>query len=174
MRLMAEQWLPVVDYEGLYQVSDQGRVMSVKRRILMRPQPDRGYLYVTLSKGGKPKRFGIHQLVLRAFDGECPPGHESRHLNGIRSDNRRENLRWATHLVNIRDKRQHANPAAPPPHQCPAGHEYTPENTYEFTRKDGRHERHCRKCRRDRWHAKHGKTTRRNKTRYSQPSTHED
>lgn len=58
--------------------------------------------------------------------------------------------------------------------KCPAGHEYTPENTYEFTRKDGRRERHCRKCRRDRHWERHGKGIRRNRTKYSQPSVQKD
>ena len=51
--------------------------------------------------------------------------------------------------------------------ECPAGHEYTEANTYTFTRKDGRTERHCRKCRRDRWRERNGKTGRVNATRYN-------
>jgi len=43
----------------------------------------------------------VHRLVLEAFVGTCPPEMETMHLNGCRSDNRLENLKWGTHEENI-------------------------------------------------------------------------
>jgi hypothetical protein len=49
----------------------------------------------------------VHQLVLEAFIGPRPPGHESAHLNGIKADNRSDNLVWATAAVNTAHKVLH-------------------------------------------------------------------
>ena len=54
----------------------------------------------------KHKRY-IHRLVLEAFIGPCPMGQQTRHLNGIRGDNRLENLRWGTYKENNHDKAAH-------------------------------------------------------------------
>jgi hypothetical protein len=166
---VAEQWLPIPEWEGLYEVSDEGRVLSVRRQLLLKQRPDDdGYLTVGLSRGGKQRRFFVHRLVLLTFDGPCPPGHESRHLNGRRGDNRRSNLEWATHLMNVSNKRAHGTEYQLNIATCPEGHDYTPENTYEWADpKTGRSERHCRRCRRERWREKHGKGLRTNGTKYN-------
>src|SRR5260221_193401 len=80
-REVTERWLPVVGYEGLYEVSDLGRVRSLLRKggnnrwyggDIKRSSLDQaGYLYVSLSRGGKGSRKRIHQLVAEAFIG--PP-----------------------------------------------------------------------------------------------------
>ena len=49
----------------------------------------------------------VHRLVCAAFHGPQPPGHQVRHLNGIRDDNRAANLRWGTIAENMRDKLAH-------------------------------------------------------------------
>ena len=61
----------------------------------------------------------MHRLVLDAFIGPCPPGHEASHLNGDPSDNRLANLTWESRPENNRRKHEHgtapvgeANPAA--------------------------------------------------------------
>lgn len=161
---MAEQWKPIPGYEGLYEISDMGRVLSVRRQQLLKPSAGNdGYLKLKLR--GKNQR--VHRLVLLAFVGPCPEGMATRHLNGRRGDNRLANLEWADHATNIRDKRRHADPAAHPPTHCPQGHEWTEDNTYNAVRPDGHRERHCRKCRRDRWRERNGKTGRVNATRYN-------
>lgn len=66
-----------------------------------------GYRYVILRNdaGGFGRR--VHRLILLAFCGSCPSGMEGRHLNGIRDDNRLDNLLWDTHISNIADKQLH-------------------------------------------------------------------
>jgi hypothetical protein len=61
-----------------------------------------GYLYVTARKSTT-----VHRLILLAFIGPCPPGHEACHNNGIRTDNRPSNLRWDTRKSNHNDKHVH-------------------------------------------------------------------
>lgn len=67
----------------------------------------RGYRQFCLSRDGKTHSLLGHTLVLTAFRGRCPVGMECAHWNGKRSDNRLENLRWATRLSNHADKRRH-------------------------------------------------------------------
>lgn len=137
-----------MDYEGLYEVSNQGRVLSIKRRIIMLLQDKDGYLTVGLSKDGKQQRHYVHKLVLMAFAGARPDEMQACHGPGGSLDNRwPENLRWDTKRANEVDKR---GPGGPPETHCAHGHEFTPENTYEAKRPSGRSERHCRTCRRDR------------------------
>ena len=111
-----EVWRSVPMLSGLYEVSSEGRVRSLPRvtasgtlggRVLL-PRPERnGYVRVTLSVNGKPHRELLHRLVLRAFVGDCPQGHECRHLNGTRSDCRLSNLAWGTARENGQDRIAH-------------------------------------------------------------------
>jgi hypothetical protein len=96
-------WNPVPGFPG-YTVSTDGQVRSPNK--VLRPivsKPD-GHLYVFLS--GRKKVY-IHQAVLWAFVGSCPPEQECRHVNGNPADNRLENLAWGTRLENANDKRLH-------------------------------------------------------------------
>lgn len=100
---MKENWRPVVGYEALYEVSDLGRVRSP--RTILKPGKTGPYFYVNLSKGGVTRMHSVHKLVLTAFIGPCPKDKECRHFpdhNG--SNNRLDNLSWATHSENIGDK----------------------------------------------------------------------
>ena len=77
-----EQWKPVVGYEGLYEVSNQGRVFSVPRRDsrghkrgghLLKPAAgSKGHLRIGACKNGKMKNLLVHRLVLEAFVGPSP------------------------------------------------------------------------------------------------------
>jgi hypothetical protein len=69
----------------------------------------KGYCYLNLvpPEGGSYKTFRVHRLVLLAFVGPCPEGMECRHLNGVHTDNRLENLCWGTPEENRQDNRQH-------------------------------------------------------------------
>jgi hypothetical protein len=160
MTTMTENWLPVEGFEGLYEVSDLGRVRSLDhvtidtigrtkhfKGQLLRPKLSGGkkyqYRMVILSKDHRGHSFRVHTLVLEAFVGPRPDGMEGCHGPGGHLDNRVENLRWDTHAANIRDTlRDGTHPNARKTH-CPYGHEYTPENTY--VSKNGRG-RDCKKC----------------------------
>lgn len=117
-----ERWLPVVGYEGLYEVSDHGRVRSlVKRtagrreRVLRVPRMLKAtkrapgnYMVVGLvPRGGAVKTMYLHRVVLTAFVGPAPPRHQAAHGDGIRENCRLDNLRWATAKENCADKAAH-------------------------------------------------------------------
>ena len=101
-----EIWKPVVGYEGLYEVSNLGKVKAIKwhrgeEEKEMRPYTTyKGYLRLRLTKNGKGKQFQIHRLVAEAFI----PNPENKpyidHINTDRTDNRVENLRWVTNKEN--------------------------------------------------------------------------
>lgn len=72
------------------------------------PSKSTGYPFVKLYRsGGEFAARHVHRLVLEAFVGPCPPKMVAAHGNGIRTDNRVENLRWATQSENHRDKEMH-------------------------------------------------------------------
>ena len=162
MNATPEIWKPVVGYEQLYEVSDQGRVRSVERtRIdttgrtysyvgtVLRPAPKAsGHLAVSLSDGGqRGKTFDIHRLVLDAFVGPRSGDEEARHLNDNPADNRLVNLVWGSRSSNSFDRvRNGIHPMASKTH-CKRGHEFTPENT-RLERNGST--RRCRACERAR------------------------
>jgi len=106
-----EIWKPIINYEGLYEVSDLGRIKSLKyekQKILKQRRCDAmGHIGVALCKNNEIKTFYIHRLVLIAFVGPCPPGMECRHLDGNPQNNRLENLKWGTKSENAQDSIKH-------------------------------------------------------------------
>lgn len=95
-------------YEGLYQVSNLGRVKSLIKykgtieRILRPGICTSGYYMVILSKNKKLKTISVHKLVSIVFLGHEPDGHRIviDHINGDRLDNRVENLQFITQRQN--------------------------------------------------------------------------
>jgi len=100
--VVEERWLPVTDYEELYEVSDLGRIKGLKRgKILANKNMENGYIQALLYKNGVRNYYKVHRLVLQAFQ----PTEEDLvcdHENHIRNDNRLVNLRWATSSQNNR------------------------------------------------------------------------
>jgi hypothetical protein len=75
---------------------------------LKKPSIDKGgYPKVGLARGNRTYNRNIHRLMLEAFVGPCPEGHEACHNNGIRHDNRLKNLRWDTRKANSADRVAH-------------------------------------------------------------------
>lgn len=102
-----EIWKPISGYEEYYEVSNLGRVKQIKSRsatragrILKGVRYATGYLVVGLCANSKQKNCSIHRLVAMAF----LPNPENKpcvnHINGVKTDNRVENLEWATYQEN--------------------------------------------------------------------------
>ncbi len=161
-----EQWLAIPGFEGYYEVSDQGRVRSVRRAVVshsdsrtrifkgrvLSPELRNGYHVVHLSREGVTSKHYVHRLVLTAFIGEPEDGAECCHNNDVRTDNRLENLRWDSHLENVADCHQHGryrNPNIGNSH-CRRGHPFDKANT--ILSPEGRR---CRECRRIRERARY-------------------
>lgn len=144
------EWLPVPGYEGLYQVSDDGQVLSAPRAttrggLLKYVYDSHGYPGVTLTRDGIQKRFGVHRLVALAFIGPRPDGLEIRHLDGNVANPAASNLAYGTHGENMTDKARHGTDHNLAKTHCPAGHPYDEANTALY---EGR--RFCRTCARER------------------------
>lgn len=113
---MVETWKVITGYEN-YEVSDLGRVRSVKRGIILRPFTKKGteYKRATLWNRSKQHKFYVHRLVANAFPeicGEYFEGATVDHLNGIKDDNRAVNLRYKTIRDNIMNPVTHPKSAA--------------------------------------------------------------
>lgn len=121
---MRERWKSIAGFEGLYEVSDQGRVRSLARVIhlygrfgrmsrslpqkMLKPQKhDGGYAKFTFWKNGVDYQRFLHTLVLTAFKGARPAGMQACHNNGDKADNRLANLRWDTPSANQLDRERH-------------------------------------------------------------------
>jgi hypothetical protein len=124
-----EEWRPISGWEGLYEVSNLGRVKSLPRAFPMHGGIKRtrelirklrlthdGYPCLILSRGGRigPGAPGfyvmkrVHQLVCEAFHGPRPSvGHQVAHGDGVRTNNVATNLRWATPAENYSDRHRH-------------------------------------------------------------------
>lgn len=107
---MKEIWKDVVGYEGLYQVSNLGRVKSIKtwngyehldEEKIMKPyKTKRGYESIGFTKNSKTKTHRLHRVVANAFIPNLENKPVINHKNGIKDDNRVENLEWCTSSEN--------------------------------------------------------------------------
>jgi len=112
---LTERWLPVVGFEGFYEVSDNGQVRSFGRwkwngktyywlegRTLVRSVDGRGYLNVNLVGKRKVTRT-VHSLVAEAFIGPLPEGFICCHNDDNKNNCALDNLRYDTHAGNVAD-----------------------------------------------------------------------
>jgi hypothetical protein len=103
---MEEIWKDVKGFEGLYQVSNIGNVKRFigkiipKERLIGRIVDRDGYSRRTLCKNGLSKQMTEHRIVAIAFIKNPKNKETINHINGIKSDNRVENLEWNTHKEN--------------------------------------------------------------------------
>ncbi|MGZ4516413.1 MAG: NUMOD4 motif-containing HNH endonuclease [Mycobacteriaceae bacterium] len=149
--------MPVVGWEGFYEVSDLGRVRSLPRLVrsrwkgYLRPAGgvvlaprlnSNGYQQVHLSREGTQAPRLVHRLVLEAFMGPCPSGSEGCHGSGGKGDNSLQNLRWDTSRENSLDTVRHGTNRNASKTSCINGHPFDQANTYYANGKRG-----CKACR---------------------------
>ena len=109
---MLEIWKDISGYDGYYQISNLGRVKSLrfnKSKILKQRLNTAGYLCIGLSNKSKSLRYSIHQLVAIGFLNHKPNGFKLvvDHINNIKTDNRVENLQIITNRENCsKDKKE--------------------------------------------------------------------
>jgi hypothetical protein len=154
-----EVWRPVVGYEGLYDVSNKGRVLSkarvvehsghprrVQEKVLKASPDSAGYPVVTLSVHGETNKVRVHVIEMAAFFGPCPQGQRVLHWDDNPGNNAITNLRYGTQLENLLDCVRNGHHASTRKTRCSNGHEFTAANTRIFTPKNGRPRRVCVKC----------------------------
>ena len=114
--IMEEVWADISGYDGFYKVSNLGNIKSLQRyvkykdgrvrlfkeKILSGGKVGRGYLSVTLFKGTKKNMEYVHRLVAEAFIPNVNNYPQINHKNGIKTDNRVENLEWCNNSMNMK------------------------------------------------------------------------
>jgi hypothetical protein len=95
-----ENWKDIVNYEGLYEVSCRGNVRN-KKTLKILSNKSKSYVVVWLFGNGYSKRFTVHRIVAQTFIENPLNKKEVNHINGIKNDNRVENLEWCTPSENI-------------------------------------------------------------------------
>jgi hypothetical protein len=104
MSKVGEVWKPVPNYEGLYEVSNIGKVRSVYRykRVLKPMISNSGYERVDLFKDKNRKQFSVHRLVAMAFVDNPDKKPFVNHKDENKLNNSAENLEWVSHIENCR------------------------------------------------------------------------
>lgn len=124
-----EIWKDIKGYEGLYQVSNEGRVKTLEKWIdgvnygkpckkfrkekILKQRVVKGYMRVTLGKNGKHYNYQVHRLVYQAFHGEIPEGMQVNHIDEDKTNNiytnlnlmtPKENMNWGTRIQRAAEK----------------------------------------------------------------------
>lgn len=106
----APDFMPVVGYEGLYEVGKDGSIWSLnygrsgqRKQMVPTPYNKYGHLKVVLCKDGENKNCKVHQLVLNAYIPKPSAELVVMHVDSEASNNRLENLKWGTYTENNND-----------------------------------------------------------------------
>ena len=99
---MQEIWKDIPEFEGLYQVSNLGRIKNLKRNnFILSPYSTKGYQSVKLSKNGKATTKLVHRLVAQLFVPNPNNYNEVNHKDENKANNVYENLEWCTRDYNM-------------------------------------------------------------------------
>lgn len=156
--MTVENWLPVSGFEGVYSVSDLGRVRRdsaagrARAGRILKPSVDirGGYLSVSLYNGGLRTRVRrkVHVLVAETFIGPRPIDMDVCHGDGDCRNNVLPNLRYGTRSDNLRDSVSHGTHPWSSRTHCRDGHVLNEANTYVTPQGI----RRCRACKRARYY----------------------
>lgn len=125
MKEINEIWKDITGYEGIYQVSNLGRIKSLKygKEKIRKPVKHKfGYLQIGLNNG-KYRVYKVHRLVAQTFIPNPENKPHIDHINTDRTDNRAENLRWVTAKENANNKltiEKHKNKLLPKSEKHPS------------------------------------------------------
>jgi hypothetical protein len=98
------EWKKSVFFPNNYDVSDSGLVRNKKTNKILKPATDKyGYLYYVLCVNGERRTVKAHRLVALTFISNTENKPTVNHKNGVRTDNRVQNLEWATHKEQAND-----------------------------------------------------------------------
>ena len=104
---------PIKNYKGLYLITIKGEIWSHFKSCgerykignwMKQHLTDNGYFQITLTKNKKSRIFYIHRLIAEAFIPNPYNLPQVIHINGIKTDNRVENLKWVTYKLRLRPK----------------------------------------------------------------------
>ncbi|MBO3062747.1 NUMOD4 domain-containing protein [Mammaliicoccus fleurettii] len=99
---MTEVWKDVKGYEGLYKVSNHGKVWSARKKILLKEvKGGREYYRVVLTKNKEKKYFDVHRLVAINFIDNPFKKKCVNHIDENKTNNHYSNLEWVTHKENV-------------------------------------------------------------------------
>lgn len=110
---MLEEWKPVKEFEGLYEVSNLGRVRALSKRgferggILKQRKNTGGYMELRLSKNNQKFNVLVHRLVAMSFIPNPDNKPCINHIDGNKQNNVVENLEWCTHKENAQHALKH-------------------------------------------------------------------
>ena len=110
MKNEVEIWVDIKGYEGIYMISNLCRVKSLSRikggkgykysELILKPMYSVGYQYITLCKNSKCKKIRLHRLLAQHFIPNPENKTKINHKNGVKDDNKLENLEWCTNSEN--------------------------------------------------------------------------
>lgn len=95
-----ENWKEIPKTNGYYWASDFGRIWSARTGVLKTPPSNKGYPHFNMCQNGSSKRGIVHRVVAELFIENPKNAPQVNHKNGIKHDNRVENLEWVTNDEN--------------------------------------------------------------------------